>query len=240
MNTKNYMSPKTSKEVEIETKTKWFYKELRHQYDEATNSLLTKFANYKIYCLTITNINPERFTSINDFLDDVSNIYDQIQSHIFPKGSRHRGSNPYRPILSFYLDIPGSKGSGYVGRQNLYRSSIGPIQNLHAHGFLLLNPDSKHRFIPKHEMRFGYCQVQFRPLDQSLIKDGIEYASKTVESSRLINIELSQAYLFFSKQRVAVTPEQLANFQIRPPAANTNIEECRRHSLYPLSASGSD
>jgi len=229
MNTKVYMSLKTSKEVNIENEAEWFSKELRNQYDEATNALLTKFSHYDVYAVTITNINPERFTSINDFLDDVSNIYDQIQSHIFPNGSRHRGSDPYRPILNFYPDIPGSKGSGHVGRQNLHRSSIGPIQNLHAHGFLLLNPDSKHRFRPNTEMRFEYCQVHFTKLDQSRIKNGIEYASKTVESSRLINIELSQAYLFFSKQRDAVTPEQLANFEIRPPAANTNAIPGQNH-----------
>jgi len=230
MNTKSYRSLKTSKEIDIDNETKWFAEALRNQYDEATNSLLAKFSNYEIYVVTITNINPEKFTSTNDFLDDISNIYDQIQRHIFPNGSRLRASDPYRPILCFDLDLPGSKGSGYAGRQNLLQWPLGPIQNLHAHGFLLLNPDSKHQFRPETEMRFGYCQVQFKPLDQSLIKNGIEYANKAIESLRFINMDLSQAYLYFSKSRDVVTPEQLANFRITPSAANTNTQEINRHS----------
>lgn len=70
-------------------------------------------------------------------------------------------------------------------------------------------------------MRFGYCQVRFEASEQSLIKKGIEYASKAIESSHMINMDLSLAYLYFSKSRDVVTPEQLASVRITPSAANT-------------------
>lgn len=70
-------------------------------------------------------------------------------------------------------------------------------------------------------MRFGYCQVRFEAFEQALIKKGIEYASKAIEPSHMINMDLSQAYLYFSKSRDVVTPEQLANFRVAPSAANT-------------------
>lgn len=129
--------------------------------------------------------------------------------------NRGRISESYRPILPFCLDFPGSKGSGYYGHQRLLDSKNGRIENLRAHGFLLLNPDTKNKLEPDENMRFGNYDIHFKSLARNQLNEGVRYVSKTIESSRLLNLDLSQSYLFFSRTREAVTPGQLASLQIR-------------------------
>lgn len=203
--------------------------DLRNQYDQSMKILLDHFGHYIIYVITITNRNPSRFVSVKSLLNDISSIYDDIQRRVFAT-TTNRGRIPecYRPILTFCLDVPGSKGSGYWGRQRLLDSKIGGIENLHAHGFLLLNPYTKNKFEPDENMRFENYDIHFKPLNQDQLNEGITYASKAIESSHLIEIDLSQYYLFFSKTREAVTPEELSNFDIIPSAANTNMNAISR------------
>jgi len=212
------MKNQKTEEAEIQ-----FSRDLRNQYDQSIKILLDHFCHYKIYVITITNRNPTRFASVESILDDISSIYDYIQRRVFAT-TTNRGRIPecYRPILPFCLDFPGSKGSGHCGRQRLLDSNYGRIENLHAHGFLLLNPDTKNKFQPDENMRFGNYDIQFKPLDLGRVDDGIKYASKTIESSHLIDIDFSQYYLYFSKRRDAVTPKQLASFRITPSTATTN------------------
>lgn len=210
-----------------------FAKQLHQRYIDATSTFLDRFKKYRKYQITITHIEFNRRIRTTDFFREVSNVYRVIQDSIFTQ--RHKGQIPdhFRPLLLFFLDINGSKGNGSAARFELNEANGKAIANLHAHGVLLFNPDTYEKFRPNLNIRIGDYLVHCQPFDEAKFSTSQGYISKLIAGAKLDNIEASQGYLYHSKRREGVTPEELADFVVVPPAANTNSVQSTRLDVSP-------
>ena len=204
---------------------------IKHQedYTEATRNFLERHdnGNYHIYQITITPEDPSRKQNPKYLLEDISDFLRDIQNIIFPQ--RRKSSIPeyLRPILFFFLDMPGSQGEGTKAYKTMVTAENGSIENLHAHGYLLLNANTWRQFEPtgekenEKEIRFGKYKVLFQKFDKVEFEKGPGYASKMIAASKLQNEYFMDGYLYYSKSRKGTTLDELAKFSVTPSAANT-------------------
>jgi len=143
----------------------------------------------------------------------VFKIYNILVGTLSTNSNRDRFPRHLKPILLLGLDTEGSKGSG-ASQRNLLREAEGrPIRNLHAHGFLLLNPNTRIQPDVPTCRTFGTYEMQSQLYDEEHADRGVAYAAKSIGSSQLILIDLSQMYLFFDKTRDHVTPEEISQLR---------------------------
>lgn len=198
-------------------------------YIKVTRSFLERHdnGNYHIYQITITPEDPSRKQNPKHLLEDISDILRDIQDIIFPQ--RRKSSIPeyLRPILFFFLDIPGSQGTGTKAYKSMVTAQNGSIENLHAHGYLLLNAKTWQQFEPtgekenEKERKFGNYKVLFQKFDKKEFEKGPGYASKMIVVSKLHDEYFMDGYLYYSKNRKRTTLDELAKFTVTPSAANT-------------------
>lgn len=217
-----------------------FSEELHKKYIAATSSFLDRFGRYHKYMITVTHIQPSRHILPNDLFREMKDFYQLLQDRIFTQ--RHKGQIPeyFRPILLFYLDINGSKGNGSAALFELKEADGKAIRGLHAHGILLLNPDTYKQFEPELNMRFGSHTVHFQPFDEKKFSTSPGYISKMIAVAQLTDIDFCQGYLYHSKIRESITPEELENFSVTPQAANTNEVQCTHLESQPQKPSSLD
>lgn len=203
-----------------------FSKKLHHEYTTATSSFLDNFSQHHKYMITITHTQPSRCIRPSELLVDISDFYQSIQDIIFTQ--RHKGQIPerLRPALVFFLDIDGSRGNGRAAFFELEEAKNRAIRGLHAHGILLLNPDTYKQFVPELNIRCGAYIVHFQPFDAQKFSANPGYISKMIAAAKLTNIDFCQGYLYHSKTRESITPEELEEFSVTPQAANTNEIQC--------------
>lgn len=210
-----------------------FANDLHQQYIDATSTFLDRFKKYRKYQITITNTNRNQRIRPTYFFKDVSDVYREIQDRVFSK--RHKGQIPehFRPLLLFFLDLEGSKGNGRAARFELKEANGKAILNLHAHGILLLNPNTHEQFKPDLNIRIGNYFVHFQPFDEEKFSTSQGYISKMVAGAKLRHIEFCQGYLYHSKRRECITPKELEGFVVAPPAANTNSVQSTQLDVSP-------
>ena len=217
-----------------------FSEELHKEYSAATLALVERFNRYHKYMITVTHIQPGRSISPNELFVEMSDIYQLIQDNIFPQ--RHKGQIPehLRPLLLFFLDINGSKGSGSTALSELKEADGKAIKDLHAHGILFLNPDTYKQFEPELNMRFGPYIIHFQPFEEQKFSTSPGYISKMIAAAKLTYIDFCQGYLYHSKIRKSITPKELGNFSVTPQAANTNEVQCIHLETQPPKPSSPD
>lgn len=89
-------------------------------------------------------------------------------------------------------------------------------------------------------MRFGPYIIHFQPFDKKKFSTSSGYISKMIAAAKLTNIDLCQGYLYHSKVRKSITPEELGNFSVTPQAANTNEVQCIHLETQPPKPSSPD
>lgn len=203
----------------------------KHQEDyiKATRSFLERHdnGNYHIYQITITPKDPSQKQNPKYLLEDISDFFRDIQNKIFPQRRKSSIPEHLRPILFFFLDIPGSQETGTKAYKSMVTAKNGSIENLHAHGYLLLNANTWQQFEPtgekenEKEIRLGKYNVLFQKFDKVEFENGPGYASKMIAVSKLHNEYFMDGYLYYSKNRKRTTPDELESFTVTPSAANT-------------------
>jgi len=213
-----------------------YSRHLKLQYEKPISSLLKECSLYRRFFVTITPTNPNRSFTPNDFISGLSEIYDDLMGVISTSKNRDRFPSALKPILLLALDTEGSRGNGRYQKYLLSGAASGPIPNLHAHGFLLLNPDTYVQLIIRQRSLFTRksstspdYEIQYLPFDEDRSDRAVSYVTKSIETSELINIELSQMFLLHSKHRDFVTPEEITKLQASVSVNHKEHRDCKVH-----------